>query len=90
MKKLSLAILFAGICIAQNAHAAWFFFFIPGSVTGRISDSIAGAEGENCVGPSASVGSAIQLPNGTLMTIKSLSGTSVRCTKPRISHSRLA
>ena len=65
--------------VSSNANA-WFFFFLPGSVTGKIADSITGAEGENCVGPNAKVGDTISVPGRGLMTIKSLSGTSSRCT----------
>lgn len=65
-------------CASSNANA-WFFFFLPGSVTGKIVDAFTGAEGENCVGESAKVGDNINA-NGQLMTIKSLSGTSTRCT----------
>lgn len=64
---------------SSNANA-WFFFFLPGSVTSAIADAITGSEGENCVGPNAKVGDTITI-DGKLMTIKSLSGTSVRCKK---------
>ena len=81
MKRLlSIAIVLSAL-FSTSAHA-WFFFFLPGSVTGAISDAITGSEGENCVGPNAKVGDNIHLPNGDIKSIKSLSGTSVRCTNP--------
>lgn len=61
-----------------------FFVFIPGSVVGKISDGITGAEGEHCVGREAVVGSRIRNPaTGEIMVVKSLSGTSMRCTDSR-------
>ncbi len=67
--------------VAGNANAV-FFFFLPGSVTGKITDAITGAEGENCVSSGAKVGDTIRMPTGEVRNIKSLSGTSIRCTKP--------
>lgn len=82
MKRIfTLAIVGSLIALSSNANA-WFFFWIPGSVTSAIGDAFTGAEGQNCVGPNAKVGDTIRLPNGSLMTIKSLSGTSGRCTNP--------
>jgi len=60
-----------------------FFVFIPGSLIQRVSDSVTGAEGDNCVSTAATVGSRINLPDGRTATVKSLSGTSVRCTDAR-------
>jgi len=77
---LSLIILVA-ILASNNAHA-FFFFFIPGSVTGKIADAFTGAEGENCVGEQTKVGDHIKLPNGELALVKSLSGMSSRCNQP--------
>ena len=59
-----------------------FFVFIPGSVISSVSDSITGAEGSNCVREGVKVGDNILLTNGGRGTVKSLSGTSVRCTNP--------
>lgn len=55
---------------------------IPGSVVGSVSDAITGAEGTNCVGPVAKVGDRIHLQDGSVGVIRSLSGTSSRCTQP--------
>lgn len=68
------------ICLIEikSAHA-WFFIWIPGSLTGRISDAITGSEGEHCVGTSTKVGDVIRLSDGVYYTVKSLSGSSVRC-----------
>ena len=60
-----------------------FFAFIPGSVVSSISDSITGAEGSNCVASTTQVGDNIRLPGGSTGAIKSLSGTSSRCTDSR-------
>jgi len=65
--------------IGHNNANAWFFFFIPGSVVGKITDGITGSEGENCVSSDAKVGGQIRLANGEVKTVKSLSGTSTRC-----------
>lgn len=63
----------------SEAHA-FFFFFLPGSVTGKVSDALTGAEGDNCVSANAKIGDNIRISNGDVRPIKSLSGTSVRCT----------
>jgi len=60
-----------------------FFVFIPGSVITAVSDTLTGAEGNHCVRASSGVGDSILL-NGVVHTIKSLSGTSTRCTNPQI------
>lgn len=77
-KYLFKSILFCGCFLSFNAHA-WFFVWIP---TGKIADALSGAEGENCVSASAKVGDKTTLPNGAAGEIKSLSGTSSRCTNP--------
>lgn len=56
---------------------------IPGSVTGKVSDAITGAKGANCVGAANKVGDKIRGSDGSIGTIKSLSGTSGRCTDAR-------
>ena len=83
MKKvLSIAIVLSAL-LSSNAYA-WFFFFLPGAVTGKIADAFTGAEGENCVGSTSKVGDNIRLPNGEIKVITSLSGTSTRCTNPEM------
>ena len=67
------------LLICCTSAQAWFFFYLPGSVTGKISDAISGAEGEHCVGADVKVGSQIRLANGEIKIVKSLSGTSSRC-----------
>lgn len=64
-----------------SLQGCWFIY-IPGSVTGAVSDAITGAEGSHCVGANAKVGDIIRLPGGGRATVKSLSGTSMRCTNP--------
>ena len=68
--------------LALSLHGCWAVF-IPGSVIDSASDAITGSEGKNCVGESATVGSRIQIPGQPAATVKSLSGTSVRCKDPR-------
>lgn len=60
-----------------------FFVYIPGSVIGAATDAISGADGEHCVGAAEKVGGRITIPAVGTGTIKSLSGTSSRCTDPR-------
>lgn len=56
-------------------------FFIPGSVTGAITDSITGDKGEHCVGSNTKVGDTIRLPDGSYGKVKYLStSNSSRCT----------
>jgi hypothetical protein len=67
--------LLALLLVSSSAHA--FFFIIP---TGKIADLITGAEGNNCVTNAAKVGDRLPLADGKVGEIKSLSGTSTRCT----------
>lgn len=60
------------------------FLYIPGSMVSSVSDSITGAEGNNCVGASAKIGDRVNVPNMKPATVKSLSGTSIRCTDPAL------
>lgn len=75
MKKLATLIFIIGIGISFNANA-WFFFWLP---TGAIADAFSGAEGANCVAESLKVGDPV-MSEGKRMVVKSLSGTSSRCT----------
>jgi hypothetical protein len=59
------------------ASANAFFFIIP---TGKISDLITGAEGNNCVATTSKIGDKIAMGGGKMGEIKSTSGTSTRCT----------
>lgn len=60
-----------------------FFFLIPGGLIQKAADGITGAEGDHCVSSSAKVGDRIGMPYGGSGEVKSLSGTSVRCTDPQ-------
>lgn len=82
MKKLSLTLTALWLVLVSPAANAWFFFWVPGSVTSAVSDAITGDEGENCVAAYVKVGDAIRMPDGSIGTIKSLSGKSVRCNNP--------
>ena len=76
----------AAACFMGTAHTAanaWFFFFIPGAVTSAIGDKLTGSEGDHCVGADAVVGSKINVA-GASFEVKSLSGTSMRCTNAAI------
>lgn len=55
---------------------------IPGKAIEAVSDGITGAEGGHCVSPEAKVGDTVRMPYNGVGEIKSLSGTSIRCTDP--------
>jgi len=61
-----------------------WFIYLPGSTTGAISDAFTGAEGLHCVKANAKLGDTVQFPGGSQATVKSLSGTSTRCTNPEL------
>lgn len=67
------------LCVLAFPLQGCWFIFIPGSAVGAISDGITGAKGEYCVGTSIKVGDKIKKSDGTVLTVKSLSGTSTRC-----------
>ena len=57
----------------------WFFIWTPG-----MTDAVTGAEGDHCVGTTATVGSQLKLHDGRMATVESLSGTSSRCRDERM------
>ena len=61
-----------------------WFVFIPGSVIQAVTDGITGAEGAHCVSAGARVGDTVSMPGGGRATVKSVSGTSVRCSDPSV------
>ena len=73
------AIKFALTVAAVVSLSGCWFIFIPGSAVGAISDGITGSKGEYCVSNSVKVGDQIKNASGTILTVKSLSGTSSRC-----------
>lgn len=73
----------AGLVALTQLGGCWFVF-IPGSLIQRVSDGLTGAEGEHCVSRAVKVGDRISLPDGKAGEVKSLSGTSVRCTDPNL------
>jgi hypothetical protein len=75
MKSIYRLLFVAGMAISFNANA-WVFIWLP---VGAIADALSGAEGTNCVAESIKVGDAVN-SNGQRMKVKSLSGTSSRCT----------
>ena len=71
----------ASLTVACAAlQGCFFFFLIPGSVTSKISDAVTGAKGANCVATTVKVGDRVRMPDGSVGVVKSLSGTSNRCT----------
>lgn len=70
------------VVVAMASLQGCLAVVVPGSVVGAVSDAITGAEGANCVGPVAKVGDRIRLSDGSIGEIRSLSGTSTRCTQP--------
>lgn len=80
MRRLRFLMLAPAVLALQGC----WFVFIPGSVVSSVSDSITGAEGENCVPSTAKVGDRIRLPDLTMGSIESLSGTSIRCSDPNL------
>lgn len=79
MQRLCLAL----ALVSLTQLSGCFFLFIPGSLIQKASDGITGAEGDHCVPSSAKVGGRISMPFGGSGEIKSLSGTSVRCSDPQ-------
>jgi hypothetical protein len=82
MKSIFTLVLACSLFVTSSSAQAWFFIYIPGSVISAIGDAIAGSEGEHCVGENIKVGDNIDLSSGGVGTIRSLSGTSNRCTNP--------
>lgn len=74
----------ASVCAIAFWLNGCFFFVIPGSVTGKISDAVTGAKGANCVGTNAAVGDSVRMGDGSAGRIKSLSGKSGRCNDPSL------
>lgn len=71
-------------CMAMPGAAHAWFFFIPGGAIDAIADALSGSEGENCVGANAKVGDKIRVPGSKVLVVKSISGTSYRCTNPAL------
>lgn len=82
MRRFALLVPLCLIMAATNANA-WFFFFLPPSVTSKIGDALTGAEGDTCLPSSAKVGDTIPSASGNTAVVKSLSGTSSRCQDAR-------
>ena len=83
MKIRHATILALSFLFIADAHA-FFFIFIPGSVTQKISDSITGSKGSLCVKESATVDQVLTSTNGNTLKILSLSGTSSLCKNPAL------
>lgn len=72
----------AAAALCTQLSGCFAFFWIPGSVVQKASDLVTGARGENCVRSDIKVGDRITLTSGESVVVKSLSGTSGRCTDP--------
>jgi len=81
MRLLAVVLIVAGLTVSNSAYA-WFFFFIPGSATRAIADSITGAKGNICVKEGTQVGQILTSGNGNSAKVLSLSGTSSICPNP--------
>ena len=64
---------------ASSMLSGCFFFYVPGSLVGQVSDSLTGATGEHCVREGVKVGDRVHDSSGRQATVISLSGASVRC-----------
>jgi hypothetical protein len=80
LKKFYITAALASLFLSTDVYA--WFFFIPGSATRAIGDSITGAKGDICVKESYKVGDTINSTTGNIGTIKSLSGKSSICNNP--------
>ena len=67
--------------MALSLQGCWAVF-IPGIMIDAASDAITGAEGSSCVVAAAKVGDRVHIPSMKPATVKSLSGTSIRCKQP--------
>jgi hypothetical protein len=81
-RHFALTAIFALAISTSSIDARAWFFFIPGKAIEAVGDALSGAEGSNCVSAKAKVGDRISLTDGRLTEVKSLSGTSSRCTNP--------
>jgi hypothetical protein len=79
MCKLSIRLVILALA-CPTLSGCFFFFVIPGSVTSSISDAITGAHGSHCVATTVKVGDRVRMADGSIGMVKSLSGTSSRCT----------
>lgn len=61
-----------------------FFVFIPGAVIDKVSDTMTGAKGSNCIREDVKVGDKVYLPDGSVGTITEISGKSSRCKDPNM------
>lgn len=83
MKQLNALVLVTGLALSTHANA-WFFFFIPGSLTRAVGDAVTGAKGNICVKEGSKEGDVITSPTGNTAKILSVSGTSSSCPKPEL------
>lgn len=81
----------AGLLAAHTAANAWFFFFIPGSVTSAIADKIRGqpvsqsavaAGNIECVEPTVGFGDRLTVPGKGLVQVTRIVGRHEACSIP--------
>ena len=83
MRHLKILLFVISLTISTQTYA-WFFFFIPGSVTRSIGDAITGAKGNICVKEGSKEGDVINSPTGNTAKVLSVSGTSSTCQNPAL------
>ena len=83
MRRLAVVMIVGGLAFSNSANA-FFFFFLPGSATRAIADSITGAKGNICVKEGTQIGQILTSGNGNTAKVLSLSGTSSMCSNPAI------
>lgn len=83
MSNFKVILFVTGLMISTQANA-WFFFFLPGSVTRSISDAITGARGNICVKDGTKVEDVITSPSGNTAKVVSVSGSSSNCQNPAL------
>jgi len=72
-----------GMATSFDANA-WFFIFIPSSITRAVGDAISGSKGNICVKESTKAGDILSSPNGNTAKVLSTSGTSSICQNPAL------
>lgn len=80
MKVLSVLLAISAASILSGC----FFFYIPGSVTGAVHDSLTGSFGNMCVLEGVKVGDKVRLQGSATGTVIKVSNGSARCEAGRV------
>jgi tetratricopeptide (TPR) repeat protein len=83
MNQFKMLLFVMSLTMSTQAYA-WFFFFLPGSVTRSIGDAITGAKGNICVKEGTKEGDVINSPTGNTAKVLSVSGSSSICQNPAL------